>query len=277
MKTIKKHWLPLFLILDIILLASILYAYRNPEGLADSHTSNHDHQESAVSNVLHFVGDIENGVAHTLYSAVHFISSSWPGHKANHAMIDAPQIAQNPELPRGCEVTSLAMLLQQAGVNVGKMTLANKIAKVPYQSGSYYGNPNDGFVGNMETLNEPGLGVNHGPLLQLAKYYLPNQIVDLTGRSFDTVLNQLRAGIPVMVITNSHFKPLLDSAFRTWNTSSGTIKITFFEHAVLVTGFDKKYIYFNNPLGSKNEKAEREPFIKAWKQMGSQAISYTKY
>lgn len=275
---LKKHWLPLFLILDILLLAIIFYAYSSPEKLsANSHTSNPDNQESAMSKVLHFAGDVESRVALAAVNTVQFIADKWPGGKADHAMIDAPQIVQNPELPRGCEVTSLAMLLQQAGVNVGKMTLANKIDKVPYQSGDYYGNPNDGFVGNMETLSEPGLGVNHGPIVKLAKRYLPNQIVDLSGRPFDAVLDQLRAGIPVMVITNSQFKPLPDSAFRTWSTSSGTIKVTFHEHAVLVTGFDKNYIYFNNPLGSKNEKTERDPFIDAWQQMGSQAISYTKY
>src|SRR4051794_39043811 len=47
-------------------------------------------------------------------------------------LLDVPYIGQNPELPRGCEVTSLAMMLNYVGVSADKMTLASKIEKVPF-------------------------------------------------------------------------------------------------------------------------------------------------
>jgi hypothetical protein len=48
-------------------------------------------------------------------------------------LVNVPHIQQMPELPRGCEVTSLAMLLQYAGVSVDKMTLANEITTISFR------------------------------------------------------------------------------------------------------------------------------------------------
>lgn len=48
-------------------------------------------------------------------------------------LVNVPHIQQMPELPRGCEVTSLAMLLQYAGVSVDKMTLAIEITTIPFR------------------------------------------------------------------------------------------------------------------------------------------------
>lgn len=82
---------------------------------------------------------------------------------------NVPFIQQLPELDRGCEVTSLAMMLQYAGITVDKMKLANEIKKVDFMNDGVRGNPNEGFVGNIYTFSESGYGVYHGPLFQLAK------------------------------------------------------------------------------------------------------------
>ncbi|KAB7666808.1 C39 family peptidase [Bacillus sp. B1-b2] len=194
-------------------------------------------------------------------------------------LLDAPIINQLPELPRGCEVTSLAMLLQYAGIDVDKMTLAEEVEKdtTPYSKNGnqiYYGNPNDGFIGDMYSLNGPGLGVYHTPIAELAEVYLPGSIVDFTGSDFEEIKKQLSNNNPVWVITNSKFKKLSDDQFRTWNTPSGEIQITYSEHSVLITGYDQDYVYFNDPLtGEKNKKAPIADFEESWVQMGSQAIT----
>lgn len=195
-------------------------------------------------------------------------------------LIDAPIIDQFPELPRGCEVTSLAMLLQYVDVDVDKMTLAKQVKKDPasYQvkDGEInFGHPNYGFVGNMYTYEKPGLGVYHKPIKELAEHYLPGKIIDLTGSHFDEIKVHLSDGRPVWVIINTAYDKLPDSYFQTWQTDHGEIDITYKEHSVLITGYDGKYIYFNDPLiGKKNRQEPIDGFIRAWKQMGRQAITY---
>lgn len=190
---------------------------------------------------------------------------------------NVPFIQQLPELDRGCEVTSLAMLLQYAGVKVDKMKLANEIKKVDFMNDGVRGNPNEGFVGNIYTFSESGYGVYHGPLFQLAKKYLPNKAVDLTGKSIEEVYKSVKVGQPVVMITNATFAPLDEDEFTTWETNSGDVSITYNEHCVVLVGYDKEFVYIRDPLSDNLDvKVPRESFEQAWVQMGSQAISYVK-
>ncbi|KPU45110.1 peptidase C39 family protein [Oxobacter pfennigii] len=192
-------------------------------------------------------------------------------------LLDVPVISQLPELPRGCEVTSLTMLLNYAGVEVTKMELAEKIRKVPYLENGLYGHPNSGFVGNIYTMSQPGLGVYDKPIQELANKYIPYKIVNLTGEDFRWVLQYLDRGRPVWVINNTTFNVLAEDQFATWQTVKGKIKVTTKEHSVVITGYDNKNIYLNDPLtGEKNKAVDRESFIAAWEQMGKHAITYSR-
>ncbi|ARZ60856.1 hypothetical protein B7P25_03075 [Bacillus thuringiensis] len=190
---------------------------------------------------------------------------------------NVPFIQQLPELDRGCEVTSLAMMLQYAGITVDKMKLANEIKKVDFMNDGVRGNPNEGFVGNIYTFSESGYGVYHGPLFQLAKKYLPNKAVDLTGKSIEELYKSVKAGQPVVMITNATFAPLDEDEFTTWETNNGDVSITYNEHCVVLIGYDQESVYIRDPLkDSLDVKVPREKFEQAWVQMGSQAISYMK-
>lgn len=195
-------------------------------------------------------------------------------------LLDAPIIKQYPELPRGCEVTSLAMLLQYSGIEADKMELASKIKKnktplIKKNGRIYWGNPNDGFIGDMYSYSNPGFGVYHKPIKKLAENYLPGQIVDLTGKDFDYLKVYLSQDVPIWIIINTTYKKLPESAFELWQTPDGELKLTYKEHSVLITGYDNNYIFFNDPIsGMKNRKVLKKDFIEAWQQMGGQAITY---
>lgn len=174
-----------------------------------------------------------------------------------------------PRLYNGCEVTSLAMVLNYHNVDVTKNELANQIERVPLTySNGLKGNPNKGFVGDME--NGPGLSVYHGPIYELAKSYVGERAEDLTGSDPETLYEYVKVGKPIWVITTGNFAPTND--FKTWDTPHGEVDVSYSVHSVVITGYSEEYVYINNPYGEKNQKVDRTLFEKAFKQMGSQAI-----
>lgn len=193
----------------------------------------------------------------------------------DHIILDVPLINQmdQPKLYNGCEVTSMAMLLNFHGMNVTKNELADQIKTVPYTyNNGKRGNPNKGFVGDMAV--GPGLGVYHGPILALAQQYVGDRAVNLTNKPFSAILKKVGHGLPVWIITTSTFGPV--NNFKTWATNEGEIEVTFSMHSAVITGYDEDYIYVNDPYGTKDRKVQRESFVKAWEQMGSQAIVIEK-
>ncbi len=189
----------------------------------------------------------------------------------SHKIEDVPLISQLPELQRGCEVTSLAMLLNFHGVSVSKLTLADEIDKVAYRTGKLYGNPHEGFVGDIWSMSKDGYGVYHEPIYKLLTKYKKDTAYDITGLSFDDILRLVSTDFPVWIITNSSYSKLARFS-ETWKTNDGDVQITWNEHSVLITGYDEKYIYFNDPLVGET-RASRKGFIEAWEQMGSQAVT----
>lgn len=207
---------------------------------------------------------------------------NWP----THYLIQVPAVDQYPQLPNGCEITSLTMLMDWAGHPVSKMTLAAEMPKDPTKlvlttstnaqgqtvhHVQYWGSPNVGFVGDVYEAGE-GYGIYHKPLARFLNQLLPGRAVDLTGSSFTTLLHHVAQGIPVEVWATTTLQPT--SRWVTWQSPEGPVRATPLEHALLLVGYSPGYVYLNNPLnGEAAEKAPIGPFIAAWKQLGRQAIS----
>lgn len=189
-------------------------------------------------------------------------------------VMNVPLVEQYPELPRGCEVTSLAMLLQYSGYDVDKMELAENITYEPFEEDDLMGDMNIGFVGAMDTLGEDGLGVYVNPIIELAEQYVPSSSVkNITGKSARAIYKAIDKGYPVWVLTNARFEELDDDQFLTWKTEDGEMSVTYRQHSVVVTGYDENYVYINDPMQSETYIAhDREDFEAAWVQMGSQAM-----
>ncbi|WP_041580348.1 C39 family peptidase [Bacillus sp. 1NLA3E] len=199
--------------------------------------------------------------------------------QAKKFLLDVPLIKQNPELKYGCEVTSLTMMLQFAGVNTNKMELFSKIKKDPdaiqrSRSGDIirWGNPNDGFVGDM-TGKTAGYAVFDQPMEDLVNDYLPDRAVNLTNQSFDEVLKHVAHGYPVVVWTTGDFR--LPDRPESWLHGNQIIHTPLDLHAVVLVGFDEKFVYINDPLAGKKQHAvDKQQFHTSWLALKSRAISY---
>ena len=108
-------------------------------------------------------------------------------------IFDFPIIAQMPELPTGCEITALTMLLHAKGYDVDKYEMAmTYLPRVPYRlytgdDGRLYGpDLNAYFVGNPSS--EAGYVCGVTAIIRAGEQYLAAQnsaltVVDLTGAS----------------------------------------------------------------------------------------------
>jgi len=201
---------------------------------------------------------------------------------SNKVKLDVKVINQYPELPRGCEVTSLSMLLSSQNINVDKMILAKEVNKSNHKykdidGSDIIGNPNEGFVGDMYSLKKYGYGVYHNPVYELFKKYSGDNAVDISELEFEDFYYFIDRGAPVWVITNTTFKKLGKKKYKVININGEEIIVTSKEHSVIVTGYDDENVYINDPLKLQNNiKVNKEDFIESWEQMGKQAITYIK-
>jgi uncharacterized protein YvpB len=199
--------------------------------------------------------------------------------KKESAMLNVVLIKQNPELRYGCEVTSLAMMLKFAGVNTSKMELYRSIQKDPdplvrSPKGDIlrWGNPADGFVGDM-TGRRAGYAVFDKPMIALINQKLPGRAVNLTNKPFNQVLEHVATGYPVVTWTTGDYR--LPDRPEGWYHGKQFIKTPLDLHAVVLVGFDKKYVYINDPLsGKKQVRVNKQQFISSWKALRSRAVSY---
>lgn len=201
--------------------------------------------------------------------------------KPKHLIMDVPLISQLPEYKNGCEIASLNMMLKYNGIDVDKTTLANKVIKDPTPirygvKGNIleWGNPGVGFVGDITGKN-PGYSIDPVPLMPLLNEYMPEKALNLTDTEYSEIERILLDGRPIIVWVTVDFKE--PSRPATWISEGKFIEGNFSQHAVILTGVDSGYIYYNDPLGNKKNLAvKKDVFKEIWDIMGNKALSFYK-
>ncbi|HHT7188864.1 TPA: S-layer homology domain-containing protein [Bacillus cereus] len=196
---------------------------------------------------------------------------------SNTVILNVPARYQFPELYNGCEVVSLQMLVEYyTGRSVNKVNFAFQMpfdnTRLQKQGGQFkvWGDPDVGFVGDV-TGRTPGYAINPGPLKQLLDQYARG--TNLTGNNFSVLESYVRNGKPVVTwvtVALNNPRPTV-----TWKTPQGkTIYARMNTHAVVLTGVDDNYVYYNDPFyGTKNVKISKARFESIYNQMGKKALS----
>lgn len=124
-----------------------------------------------------------------------------------HMIEDFPLIYQEPELPTGCEITSLTMVLNYYGYDVDKVTMAEDYLPTVSGTGTYYSggrkygvDMNNYFIGNPEG---HGRVCGTGAITTAANDYLSDQgsylhATDIRGTSVEELYELVEEDIPVV-------------------------------------------------------------------------------
>lgn len=192
--------------------------------------------------------------------------------KQLYMLMPVQYISQNPELPTGCEITSLTMTLNYLGFDVDKTYMAeNYLARLEGFDGSFY----DYFIGN--PFETKGWGCFAPAITNAANKYLGSQLSSLTAynisnSSIQSLFDELSDGNPVIVWTTSawgtetRYTPITlnDNTFFNWPSN---------EHCVVLIGFnlEKSTVFLADPLIGIVERDLSE-FSKTYNAYYKQAV-----
>jgi len=199
--------------------------------------------------------------------------------------LDVPVVMQNPELPHGCEITSLTAVLNYYGMNVTKLEMANNY--LPKQDirmvdGQRYGpNPEQAFAGKPSD-KEHGMYVFAAPIVKAAEAVIADKQADLrvtnmSKASQDEILQLVREGIPVVTwVTLDLSKPKINSD-KGWIYEGETVPHEAYMnlHAVVLTGHLGDKVVVMDPLkGFVTYNVDQ--FFESYRDLGKQAVAIHK-
>ncbi|MGE7691870.1 C39 family peptidase [Lysinibacillus sp. NPDC097214] len=199
--------------------------------------------------------------------------------------LDVPVVMQKPELPHGCEITSLTAVLNYYGMNVTKLEMANNY--LPKQDirtvdGQRYGpNPAQAFAGKPSD-KEHGMYVFAAPIVKAAEAVIADKQADLrvtnmSKASQDEILQLVREGVPVVTwVTLDLSEPKKDLA-KGWIYEGETVPHEAYMnlHAVVLTGHLGDKVVVMDPLkGFVTYNVDQ--FFESYRDLGKQAVAIHK-
>ncbi len=154
------------------------------------------------------------------------------------AYVDVEPILQLPELPTGCEITSLTMVLNFLGYDVDKCTMADEYL---IRADAYTATFGEAFIGSPYDANAWGC---YAPVIvETAENFLRDMgsslhVYNLTGSILEEVLWEVAEGRPVIIWASIDMTDDIEERYY-WTTDDGKDAVFLInEHCLVLCGYD---------------------------------------
>ena len=196
-------------------------------------------------------------------------------------ILNVENILQIPELPNGCEITALTILLNYLGFSVDKLTMAD--IYLPKNEDTYSSDFYETFAGNPRN-QRASFGCYAPVIVKSAENYLSAQGKlteyaphNLTGSSPEELYRQISLGNPV-VLWMTQYIDKTPAILRTWTAYNGkTMNWKHPLHCVVLIGYDldAETVTIADPMvGIVTHSMSL--FELRYLQLGSQAVTVTR-
>lgn len=194
--------------------------------------------------------------------------------------LDVPVVMQNPELPNGCEITSLTAVLNYYGMNVTKLEMADVyLPKQDFRmvNGQRFGpNPDYAYAGNPRD-KQSGMYVFAAPIVKAAQDVIKDQqtnlsVTDMSGKSKEDILELVHDGIPVVVWVTLDLSPPKKKKGWIYNGETEQSDAYTNLHAVVLTGHLDGKVVVMDPLKGHVTYSE-DQFFKSYQELGTHAVA----
>lgn len=223
-------------------------------------------------------------LAALLAAALLLLSALWRGGPAGRVSGEYAPVEilyQNPELPNGCEVTSLAMVLASAGCPADKLELYRDYlpkADFSYVDAQRYGpSPEKWYVGDAADLSG-GWYCFESPVIQAADRWLkahksPFRARALTGLSQNELERYAQNRVPLMVwVTLSYAPPQYSESFS-WLLEDGTQYRPYRNlHCVVLMGEEGGQYLVADPVKGLTQ-VDKDTLWDSFSAMGGRAVA----
>ncbi|MCD8036563.1 MAG: C39 family peptidase [Clostridiales bacterium] len=194
---------------------------------------------------------------------------------------DFPYIAQMPELPTGCEITALTMVLNYYGYDADKVVMATDYLPTLYNIGLYkgadgktYGNDmNSYFIGNPKSSN--GIICGTTAIVTAADSYLADcgstmTATDMTGLTLEELYRLVSEDTPCVVWCTTGMKNRVP--VKGWYTEDGSyVDYSHMDHGAVLIGYSADKVTIADPLAGIVEYS-REQFEKVFESRSNQCV-----